>query len=548
MKVFFPLLKLLLNQWKWMLMGVVCSAITLLANAALLSLAAWFLACMALAGISGVPFNYHLPAGGIRTLAIVRTLGRYAERLVSHQATFKLLTWLRVWFFRRLEPVAPAGIKDLHSADIFSRIKSDIDNLDEFYLRFVLPVLSAVLVLSLVFIFVLNFSLIMALHLCLMWILAGAALPFATLHLGSRKGKNQVHSLVLMRTTAVDLARGLEELIVFGQTRNVAERLLKENRNQSNIQAGLVRIEALSESGMVLFTGLALWGVLIISIPMVEAGTLSPQNLPMLAVLALLSFEGVQQLPSALKAGGRTRASAERLFSIINQPAAIREPQEIMPEPGQWDIEFKNVGFVYPGRTVPVHEDLSFRIESGQKVGITGPTGSGKTSIINLLLKFYAQDKGQIFLGGHDLGKYDSWRIRSWIGVVAQETYLFNATIRENLLLADPAASDQQLFSALAATKLEDYVRSLPHGLDTLVGQAGTRLSGGQGRRLSIARTLLKKSRILFLDEPTEGLDPATEDELWKTLIEVMQGKTVILITHRQAGLKYMDKVISLKP
>ncbi|WP_028573574.1 thiol reductant ABC exporter subunit CydC [Desulfonatronovibrio hydrogenovorans] len=547
MNVLYPLLRLLLSQWKWMLLGVVCSAITLLANAALLSLAAWFLACMALAGISGVPFNYHLPAGGIRTLAIVRTLGRYAERLVSHQATFKLLTWLRVWFFRRLEPIAPAGIKDLHSGDIFSRIKSDIDNLDEFYLRFVLPVLSAVLVLSLVFIFVLNFSLAMALHLGLMWALAGAALPLATLHLGSSKGRAQVQSLVLMRTTAIDLARGLEELIVFGQTRNVAKLLLQENRNQALIQTGLMRIEALSESGLILFTGLALWGVLIISIPLVEAGTLSPQNLPMLAVLALLSFEGVQQLPSALKAWGRTRASAERLFSIINQPGVIKEPQTVMPEPDKWDIEFKKVSFVYPGRTVPVHQDLSFRIESGQKVGITGPTGSGKTSLVNLLLKFYVPDQGQIFLGGHELGKYDSWRIRSWIGVVAQDTYLFNATIRENLLLADPEASDRHLYAALGTAKLEDYVRSLPHGLDTLVGQAGTRLSGGQGRRLSIARTLLKKSRILFLDEPTEGLDPATEDELWKTLAEVMQGKTVILINHRQAGLKYMDKVISLK-
>lgn len=530
-----------------MAMGVLCSSVTLLANAALLSLAAWFLACMALAGISGLAFNYHLPAGGIRTLAIVRTLGRYAERLISHQATFRLLTDLRVWFFSRLEPIAPAGIKSIHSADIFSRIKSDIDNLDEFYLRFALPVISSFFVLSAVFIFILQFSLTMAMYMGIIWILTGVVLPLFTRYLGSLTGKEQIQSFVSMRKNCVDLVRGLEELMVFGQNRDAVQMLKKENQKQSEIQSKFTRIEALSESGMILFTGLALWGILIIIIPLIEHGAFSPQNLPMLTVLALLSFEGLQQFPSAMKAWGKTRASAERLFSIIDQSPIIKEPDKNIPEPETWDIEFKNVTFTYPDRVFSVHENFSLRIESEEKIGILGPTGSGKSSIINLLLRFYVNEKGDILIGGQKITSFESHRIRSWIGVVAQDTYLFNASIRDNLLIADPVASDQELYKALANAELDNFVRSLPDGLDTMVGQAGAKLSGGQARRLSIARTLLKKSRILILDEPTEGLDPKTENALWETLWEIMNQKTVILITHRNAGLKYMDRTVLFK-
>ncbi|MFN2342413.1 MAG: thiol reductant ABC exporter subunit CydC [Desulfonatronovibrio sp.] len=547
MKILLRLIRLMLPQWKWMALGVFCSSVTLMANAALLSLAAWFLACMALSGISGAMFNYHLPAGGIRTLAILRTIGRYSERLISHQATFRLLTWLRVWFFSRLEPIAPAGIRSIHSADIFSRIKMDIDNLDEFYLRFALPVISSCLVLSVIFIFILKFSLTMALYLGLIWFMAGCVLPLFTLHLGYLKGKKQIQSFVSMRNNSVDLIRGLEELIVFGQNKDAVQRLKRENQRQSGIQSKFARIEALSEAGMLLLTGLALWGVLAIAIPLIENGIISPQNLPMLAVLALLSFEGVQQFPSAMKAWGRTRASAERLFSIIDQPPVIKEPDKKVPEPEIWDIEFKNVTFTYPDRTLPAHENFSLKIESKEKVGILGPTGSGKSSIVNLLLKFYVYEKGEIFIGGQKINNIDSQRIRSWIGVVAQDAYLFNASIRENLLIANPFSSDRELYKSLANAELEKFVRSLPHGLDTIVGQAGSKLSGGQIRRLSIARTLLKKSRILILDEPTEGLDPETENALWQTLWEIMNQKTVILITHREAGLKYMDRVVNIR-
>ncbi|GAB6093853.1 thiol reductant ABC exporter subunit CydC [Desulfatiferula olefinivorans] len=535
-------------QFRWLLLGLACSAATLLANAALLSLAAWFLACMAQAGISGVFFNYHLPAAGIRALAVVRTVGRYAERLFSHEATFRLLTSLRVFFFTRLEPLAPAGLSDLHSGDVFSRIKSDIDSLDEFYLRMILPILSALTVLTVLFVFVCTYSPFMALYLALVWAAAGMALPLSILRLGLSSGKKKVASLAAMRILTVDLIRGLEELIVFGRSRDLCSDLDRENRHQTALLSRLSRLEAFSEGGLVLLTGLALWGVLMIAIPLVEHGTLSAEELPMLTVLALLSFEGIQPLPSAFKAWGNIRASAERLFSIIDQRPAIRDPEQHLPDPTEWGIEFNHVHFTYPGRQRPVHADFNLAVKSGEKLGLIGPTGSGKTSLIGLLLRFYECGQGDILLGGQPITGYASERLRSFIGVIAQDTYLFNASIRENLSLADPEAQDEALYAALKTAKLDDFVRFLPQALDTQVGQAGIKLSGGQARRLAIARALLKKAPILILDEPTEGLDPETETALWQTLETVMAGKTVILITHRDAGLAYMDRVVSLQP
>jgi ATP-binding cassette subfamily C protein CydC len=487
-----------------------------------------------------------MPAGGIRSLAIVRTLGRYAERLFSHEATFRLLTTLRVWFFIRLEPLAPAGLKGMHSGDVFSRIKSDIDNLDEFYLRSILPMISVFFVLVGVFVFVFRYSPTIALYMTLLWAAAGMALPLVILRSGVPWGIVQVTSFAGMRTIAVDLIRGMEELIVFGRSKELLFAIERENKKQAVVNARLSRLDAFSEAGMVLCIGLSLWGVLMLAIPLVENGSLSGENLPMLTVLALLSFEGVQPLPSAFKAWGRIRASAGRLFSIIDQHQAVCEPGQSFPDPGHWSIEFRHVHFTYPERERPVHVDLSVDVKSGEKLGLIGPTGSGKTSIIGLLMRFYECEAGDILLGGQNITGYASEKLRSWIGVIAQDTYLFNASIRDNLVIADPEAQDDALYEALKNARLDEFVRSLPQKLETQVGQAGMKLSGGQARRLAIARAILKKAPVLILDEPTEGLDQETEMALWKTLETVMAEKTVILITHREAGLSYMDRVVTI--
>jgi len=547
MKDFFRLLALMRAQWKWLLLGVLCSVMTLLANAALLALAAWFLACMALAGSSQIPFNYHLPASCIRTLAIIRTLGRYVERLVSHQATFKVLSNLRVWFFTCLEPLAPAGLGGLHSGDVFSRIKADIDHLDGFYLRFVLPAVSAVIVLAVVFIFVSFFSLHVAVYMACIWGLAGLVLPWVLRRQGMNRGEERIASLARMRTRAVDMIHGLEELVVLGQSQKMLFSLQQENSRLAQNQAGLSRLEAGSQAGMGLCVGLCVWGVLLLAIFLVHTGGMSGVHLPMLVVLALVSFESLQQLPSALQAWGSIQASAQRLWAVIDQEPMIKEPDLKNPQPETWEIALHKVRFTYPGRELPVFEDLDLEVRDRERVGIIGPTGSGKTSIIYLLLRLYPLDQGDILVGGHSIAGYASEQLRSWIGVIAQNTYLFHASIKENLLLANPRALDVDLYQALETARLDAFVRSLPDKLDTQVGQAGVKLSGGQARRLGIARAVLRNTPVLVLDEPTEGLDLQTEQDLWRTLEPVLAEKTVLLVTHRELGLGCMDRVVSLK-
>ena len=546
MNDFFRLLALMKSQWRWLLLGVLCSVVTLLANAALLALASWFLACMALAGTQGLSYNYHLPAGCIRTLAIVRTLGRYVERLVSHQATFKVLSDLRVWFFARLEPLAPSGLAGLHSGDVFSRIKADIDHLDGFYLRFVLPAASAAAVLAVVFVFVCFFSLWVAVYLACMWGLAGIVLPWFVRRQGMTQGEERVASLARMRTRAVDMIRGLEELVILGQSRKMLHGLHQENAALARCQAKLSKLGSLSEAGMILCVGLSVWGVLLLAIPLVHTGSLSKANLPMLGIVALVSFESLQQLPSALQAWGSIQTSAQRLWAVIDQEPLIREPQTTKPKPASWEIVFQGVRFTYPGRRIPVFDNFSFQVRGGEKLGIVGPTGSGKTSIIHLLLRFYPFEQGRIQVGRHSIDSYASGQLRSWIGVIAQETYLFHASIKDNLLLADPRASDIELYQALEAARLDEFVFSLPDRLDTQVGQAGLKLSGGQARRLGIARAVLKNTPVLILDEPTEGLDQKTEQDLWRMLERVLAEKTVLLLTHRELGLDCMHRVMSI--
>jgi ATP-binding cassette, subfamily C, bacterial CydC len=207
------------------------------------------------------------------------------------------------------------------------------------------------------------------------------------------------------------------------------------------------------------------------------------------------------------------------------------------------DLKIRGLGFTYPGRGTPALQDLDLELPWKSRVAIMGPAGSGKSTLLHLLLRFWDYQRGQIVLNDRPLREYSGDQVRATMAVVSQHVFLFNASIAENLRLAAPGASDETLLAAARAAQLEDFIRALPQGLETPVGRFGARLSGGQARRLSVARALLKNAPILILDEPTEGLDPETEQAMWHTLAPLMQNRTVLLITHRPAGVEYMHRV-----
>ncbi|OIQ75095.1 putative multidrug export ATP-binding/permease protein [mine drainage metagenome] len=309
----------------------------------------------------------------------------------------------------------------------------------------------------------------------------------------------------------------------------------------------------LSQGLLGLLANLAMWATLLLAIPLVDNRIITPAQLPMLALFVLASFEAVLPLPLALQMLGETLAAARRVFSIIDARPQVEERPDL-PAP-QWiraSVEIDGLRLRYPraaGTPGPwVIDGLDLHLRAGERVALVGPSGAGKSTVVQAMLRFWDYQQGQIRIGGHDLRDWPSEALRQHVAVVSQDTYLFNTTIRDNLLLARPEATDAELIAACRAAQLHDFIATLPEGYDTWVGEAGMRLSGGQARRVAIARALLRNAPLLILDEPTEGLDALTERDLLRDIARLMEGRTVLLITHKLAALPAaVDRVLVME-
>jgi ATP-binding cassette subfamily C protein CydC len=291
-----------------------------------------------------------------------------------------------------------------------------------------------------------------------------------------------------------------------------------------------------------------MWLILWLAVPMVEQGQLAKADLAMLALFTLATFEAVMPMLSAFKAYGETRAAMERLFQIVDAPPAVRDPIAPSPRPRDLDLRFERVSFGYPGADAPVLQDFDLYLPAGGRVTITGPSGVGKSTLVNLLARFYDPDSGRILLGGQPLTDFRGDDLRRYLAVVSQHAHLFTGTLRENLLLADPHAKDAALEQACRVAGIHEFITSLPDGYDTWVGEAGATLSGGEARRIALARAVLKDAPILILDEPTEGLDPSTAVAVLKAVDQWAVGKTVLMISHRRLAGKAFGSVLRLDP
>ncbi|HEX9079108.1 MAG TPA: thiol reductant ABC exporter subunit CydC [Desulfuromonadaceae bacterium] len=540
------LLRLLGLAWPyrtWLLAGLALSLATLVANVGLLALSGWFIAAMALAGINGVPINYHYPAAGIRALAIWRTAGRYLERVVGHQASLRILAGLRVWIYRRIEPLAPARLEGYASGDLLSRIRADIDSLDIFYLRLLAPLVTALGGGLLFVLFLWRFSGAVALATLALLVLAGALLPLLVHRLGHGPGRRALRTSAELRTTVVDGLRGMEELLVYGAARRQEERMDRLGRELLADQGRLAGLAGISAGGVGLCSGLALWSALVITIPLVGTGSLDGPRLVMLALFCQAAFEAVMPLPPAFRLLGQILEASRRVFSLADEAPAVNEPREPAPLPANVAITLRGVGFSY-GEGCATVSGIDLEVGPERKVAVVGASGAGKSTLLALLLRFREYGSGSILLGGRELREYDGETVRSLMAVAAQEPFLFNATLRENLLIARPGATEDELAAACRLSGMHDEIAALPEGYDTPVGEGGMKLSGGQARRLAIARALLKGSPILLLDEPTEGVDPAAARALLERLCRHSGERALVVITHSRIGLEAMDEVL----
>ena len=549
--VIFRLLRFLDGSWGQIAVSVLIGMATILSSIGLIGVSSWLISAAALHPSVA---ELQVAIVGVRFFGISRGVFRYLERLVSHNITFRLLSRLRTWFFQAIEPLAPARLMQHHSGDLLSRVITDVNTLENFYIRVVSPLIVAALISLGCAAYLGHFDPRMGWVLLAFLVGLGIGVPLLA-HLISRKpGCELVACRASLHAQLVDGVQGLADLLAFGRAADRNNQIVQMGRAYGQVQQRMARITGFHSGLSLLLANLGMWTVLILGINAVSAGAIPGVMLGALTLIALVSFEAVQPLPLAAQMLGETSESARKLFELVDVEPEIPEPEGQLTTRGlPANIEFSNLSFTYPGTREPALKNISFDLPEGRTVAIVGPSGAGKSTLMNLLLRFWDFRTGEIRFGGHSLRIFPPDDLRAQIAVVSQRSYFFNASLRENLILGHPNASQAEIETAAQQAQIHEFITALPKGYDTYIGEQGLRLSGGERQRLAIARALLKNSPILVLDEPTDNLDPITAGQVLETLFSVarrttrdLQSRSTLLITHRLVGLENVDEIIVL--
>ncbi|MBY7923682.1 heme ABC transporter ATP-binding protein/permease CydC [Vibrio fluvialis] len=542
MRDLLPYLKLYKKHWFGLTLGMLLAFVTLCASIGLLTLSGWFLSAAAVAGltIARETFNYMLPGAFVRGFAMGRTAGRWGERVVSHNATFKLLTDLRIFFFEKLAPMIPGRVSNLRDADLLNRLVADIDAMDHVYLRLISPVTVGVLGIAALTTLLCWFDMALGLTLGGVLLVLLLVWPVMFYKLGKRNGAELTQHKAEMRVATLDWLQGYSELTIFGA----------ESRYRDAIYAAQEKLLA-NQKVNASFTGLASallmlangW-TLVLMLWLAADGVNGQAPDPMIALVVFATMASVELLmpiAGAFQHLGQTLTSARRLNEIILSEPDVKFPSEETRHTGQFDISFENLTFNYSGGEQPALKDVSLTIPAGNKVAIVGQTGSGKSTLIQLLCRYWDAQQGDIRIAGTRLQEWKESDLRAAISVVSQRVDILNGSLRDNLIMAKPTANDNELIAMLERVGLGKLLEA--PGLDAWLGDGGRQLSGGEKRRIGIARALLHDGPILLLDEPTEGLDKQTEQQIMALFQSHFENKTVIFITHRLVELETMDAV-----
>jgi len=551
MSEFLQLLKLARPYWGWLALGVLLSLMTSAAGIILLALSGWFLATMALAGVAGSQVNYFTPAAIIRFLAIVRSAGRYAERLVSHQATLQILKLLRVSSFAKLIALLPGQLPRARSADLVSRLQGDVEHLDSAYLALLVPVLVALLGTPILLLVLASFDFQLAALLAVGFIVQGLWLPARVHHKSKRAGQKQRIAASEFRSQLTDFVLGQRELSVYLAGERRQQQLQASAERYGQLVSEPLKIAAANQTLALVTVNLCLLAALLVLVPQVASGELPPVQLPMLALLVLAGFELVLPLPSAFAQLAVISASAKRVFGLpqVERPVTPLVVEQQPADDHGVALAIDGLNFSYPKQpsVAPVLSDFSLNLARGQQLVITGASGSGKSTLVNLLAGFWQPSSGTISLSGGDLTGLTAEQRHSRVAILSQHSYLFEATVRENLLLANPEACEEQMQQLLETLGLTQWLADLPSGLDSWLGETGSGLSGGQARRLQIAQLLLQQAPLVVLDEPTEGLDRQTERQLIADLKRLLADRALLIISHSPQVLASFEQVAWLE-
>ncbi|MGW2490137.1 thiol reductant ABC exporter subunit CydD [Streptomyces sp. NPDC001606] len=482
-----------------------------------------------------------------RAFGIGRAVFRYAERLVSHDAVLRMLADTRVAVYRRLERLAPAGLRTVRRGDLLTRLVADVDALQDYWLRWLLPAGVALVVSAASVGFTAWLLPEAGAALAAGLLVAGVGVPLVTATAARRTERRLAPARGVLATRVTDLLTGTAELTVAGALPARAEAARRADATLTRIASRAAAVTALGDGLTALVSGLTVTAAALFGAQAVAAGRLGGVAMAVVVLTPLAAFEAVLGLPLAVRYRQRVRGSAERVYEVLDAPEPVREPERPRQAPAvPFPVVLKGLSARHEGQRREALAGVDLTLEQGRRIAVVGPSGSGKTTLAQVLLRFLDAEAGSYTLAGVDAHTVADDDVRRLVGLCAQDAHLFDSSVRENLLLARKDATEDELRRVLARARLLDWLDGLPDGLDTLVGEHGARLSGGQRQRLALARALLADFPVLVLDEPAEHLDLPTADALTADLLAATEGRTTLLITHRLAGLEAVDEVIVL--
>ncbi len=541
MQTFLKILKLVSPYKWWMLLATFLGFLTIGSSVGLLMTSAYIIAKAALHPDIG---QLQVGIVGVRFFGISRGLLRYAERLFSHEVTFKLLSKFRVWFFESIAPLVPSKTGKFTSGDLLSRVVADVESLEHFFIRVVSPPLIALLVGILMFFIFSFYSITIAIVFLIPYLLGGIVVPVITYKLS----KTYNNKIILLRAKLTELTidgiDGNNELIAFGKVEKHKNQFNKTNSQLIELQQKMKLLSGTNESIIGLLMNIAVVLVFLATVPFVKLGIFNGIHLSVLALGTMAAFEAVLPIPLAFQYLDSSLKAAQRVFEITEQI-----PQKEKTNKKQLHgktIALKNVDFSY-NKNEMILKNISIELKSNKKIAIIGGSGAGKSSIINLLLKFWEINSGELTIDNNNYKNISSEEIRNIFSTIPQKVFLFSNTIKENLLIAKPNATDNELWSALQKAELKEFVESLPNKLNAWIGNQGKELSGGEKKRIAIARAVLQDSPIFICDEITADIDSINELKIVNTIHSITAEKALIFITHRLVGMENFDSIYLLE-
>ncbi len=524
--------------WRGMLFSGLLSVITVGTSVGMLATSAWLISK---AGLQVSIADLGVAPVMVRFFGISRGVFRYLERLVSHDITFRLLARLRVYFYTAIEPLAPARLAQYRSGDLLGRLVGDVEELENIFLRVISPPLVALITAALMTVFFLGFDLLLALIVLACMVATGTLLPLLAWWQGQGPGRDMVRTRSELNAALVDTIQGMADTVAYGHQLARMEAMDALNNRLAQKERRMALYDGLQTGTMTFAIHITALLVLVAAVPRVD-----PIFLATLSLAVVAAYEAIMPLVPAAHHLGASLEAAERLFALTDADPAVRDPESPAPRPDNVHLTVDNLTFRYADDEPPALDGVSFELPPGKMLAVVGPSGAGKTTLTNVLLRFWEYDSGSITLGGRELRELAQDDVHALTGVMSQRTHLFNTTLVENIRLAHNDASIADIEAAARRAQIHDFIASLPDGYETDAGESGANLSGGERQRIALARVLLKNAPLVILDEATANLDAVTEREVMEAIYASLAGRSLLMITHRLTLLDRADEIIVL--